>query len=43
MAKKIFESSKIKIVFLEEDTIRTSPVSLGEDTGDWMEEWGGNA
>ena len=41
MAKKIFEVLKIEIVLLQGDMIRTSSESLGEDTGDWLEGWGG--
>ena len=41
MAKKIFESSKIEIVLLQEDMIRTSVDALGDDTGEWLEGWGG--
>ena len=42
MAKKIFESSKIEIVLFQEDTIRTSTDVLGDDTGEWLNGWGGS-
>ena len=41
MAKKIFEVLKIEIVLLQDDAIRTSGENLGEDTGGWLEGWGG--
>jgi hypothetical protein len=41
MEKKTFEVVKLEIVLLQDDMVRTSSESLGEDTGAWLEGWGG--